>query len=468
MVAIAAPLWYTGSNNERDRPLTRRQVKKSILKIIAFVGIFILLFAAMTAVFSNHPDFRIVQSIRAFYDEPADSLQGVYIGTSTCYAFWNALVAWKNYGLTVFPYTCAGMPLYATEYVIREVRKTQPDALFIVNINSVVYDAMDITHVHHVLSYMPESEIKAELRDRLCELLDLSWSERLELYVPWIRMRQYWTEYLDEGIIPRVDGLKGASHYDNYLSKSIDLSRRYKKTQKRTPLTDRQVACIEQLLDYCDAEGIRILFVAVPRDEKRADLLGHINTACDLIREHGHEVLYLSDQVAAIPLDLSQDYYGPTHTNIHGAIKFTDYLSEYLIRNYGLEDRRGDPAYASWDAGLARYMEIIAPYVLDIELETGNRDYALAAPRGVAVAPTGAGRAEITWKPVKGAEVYCVYRKAGAKGAWERVAASEACALVDDGLEGGVTYRYTVVPARRSGPDLLYGNFSTFGQSITL
>ena len=122
--------------------MTRRQVKRSILKIVAFIGIFIILYAAMTAVFSNHPDFRIAQSIRAFYDEPADSLQGVYIGTSTCYAFWNALMAWKNHGLTVFPYTCAGMPLYATEYVIREVRKTQPDALFIVNINSVVYDAM--------------------------------------------------------------------------------------------------------------------------------------------------------------------------------------------------------------------------------------------------------------------------------------------------------------------------------------
>ncbi len=443
-------------------------MKKSILKIVAFIGIFIILYAAMTAVFSNHPDFRIAQSIRAFYDEPAGSLQGVYIGTSTCYAFWNALMAWKNHGLTVFPYTCAGMPLYAIEYVIREARKTQPDALYIVSINSVVFDAMDISHVHHVLSYMPDSELKRKLRDHLCDLLGLGWSERLELYLPWIRMRQYWTEYLDEGIIPRVDGMKAASHYDNFLSRSLNLTRRYRTTEKRTPITDNQRACLEHLMDYCDAEGVRVLFVAVPRDEKTANLLGRINTACDLIRERGHDVLYLNDQVGAIPLDLSQDFYDPTHTNIHGAIKFTDYLSKYLIETYGLEDRRGDPAYASWDSGLARYMEIIAPYVLDFEPEAGSRDFSLAEPRGVKVSPAGDARAEIAWRPVKGAEVYCVYRKEGAKGVWERVAATEDCAFADGGLRGGVEYRYTVVPARRSGEDLLYGNFSTFGQSITL
>ena len=443
-------------------------MKKSILKIIAFIGIFLILYAAMTAVFSNHPDFRIAQSIRAFYDEPEGSLQAVYIGTSTCYAFWNALVAWKNYGVTVFPYTCASMPIYAIEYVIREARKTQPDALFIVNINTVAYDFMDISYIHHVLNYMPESELKKELRDHLCDLMGLSRYERLELYLPWIRMRQYWTEYLDEGIIPRPDGLKGASHYENFLSKSLDLSRRYKKSQSRTPISDRQTECLEHLMDYCDAEGVKVLFVAVPRNEKTASLLGRINTACDLIRARGYDVLYLLDQVKAIPLDLSQDFYDPTHTNIHGAVKFTNYLSAYLVEHYGLEDKRGDPAYESWDRGLARYTEIVAPYVLDFELDAGCRDFALAEPRGAKAAPAGADGAEITWKPVKGAEVYCVYRKTGAKGTWERVAALEDCAFKDSGLKGGVEYRYTVVPARRSGENLLYGNFSTFGLSVTL
>jgi hypothetical protein len=445
-----------------------KKKKTIVLRVAAFWALFALLLYPVTRVFAHYPDYRSYQTIGGFYEEADDSLDAVYLGSSNCYAFWNALIAWKNHGLTVFPYTCAGMPLYAIEYVIREARKTQPDALYIVNINSVVFDAMDISHVHHVLSYMPDSELKRELRDHLCDLLGLGWSERLELYLPWIRMRQYWTEYLDEGIIPRVDGMKAASHYDNFLSRSLNLTRRYRTTEKRTPITDNQRACLEHLMDYCDAEGVRVLFVAVPRDEKTANLLGRINTACDLIRERGHDVLYLTDQADAVHLDLSQDFYEIKHTNIHGAIKFTNYLSEYLIEAYGLEDRRGDPAYASWDSGLARYLKIIAPYVLDFELDVGNRDFTLKAPRGVEVAPAGDARAEIAWRPVKGAEVYCVYRKEGATGVWERVAVSEDCAYVDGGLSGGVEYRYTVVPARRSGEDLLYGNFSTFGRSITL
>jgi hypothetical protein len=221
-------------------------------------------------------------------------------------------------------------------------------------------------------------------------------------------------------------------------------------------------------MDFCEAEGIQVLFVVVPRGERTLDALGRINTACDVIRERGHKLLYLTDQVDAMHIDLGRDFYDLKHTNVHGSIKFTNYLSQYLVSEFGLEDRRGDPAYESWAEGWARYWPIIAPYVLDFEPEAGSRDFSLAEPRGVKVSPAGDGRAEIAWRPVKGAEVYCVYRKEGTKGVWERVAATEDCAFTDGGLRGGVEYRYTVVPARRSGEDLLYGNFSTFGQSITL
>lgn len=451
----------------RDRSLTRQRAKRGIIRVIAFIGIFILLYCGMTAVFNNHPDFRILQSVGGFYEEPAGSLHGVYIGSSNVYAFWNALVAWKNYGLAIYPYTCPSMPFYATEYIMRDVRKTQPDAMFIVNVNHLDFDDMGIAYIHHILSYMPESENKAALRDHLCDLLGLSWSERLEFYFPWVRMRQYWTEYLDEGILPRLDGLKGASHYDNFLSGVFSIQRRYRKTEKRAPLSDNQRECIEHLLDYCDAEEVRVVFVCVPRGERTAESLGRINTACDIIRQRGHSVLYLTDQVDAVNLDLTQDFYEIKHTNIHGAIKFTDFLSEYLIDAYGLEDKRSDAGYESWNEGWERYREIIAPWVLDFEMEVGQRDYALAIPRGVKVSAGEDGAVKLRWNPVDGADAYCVYLKAGKDAAWQKVSMSEECAYEDAATDLSADCRYTVVPVRRSGGKLLYGNFTVSGMSVS-
>ena len=46
-----------------------------------------------------------------------------------------------------------------------------------------------------------------------------------------------------------------------------------------------------------------------------------------------------------------------------GAEKITAYLGEYVLKNYGLEDHRGDPAYRSWNEMVAKYEQ----EVIDME-----------------------------------------------------------------------------------------------------
>lgn len=446
--------------------LARQHVKRVIIKTIAFIGIFLILYSGMATVFSNNPDFRIYQSIHAFYEEPANALQGVYIGSSNCYAFWNALVAWEKYGLAIFPYSSPSMPFYATEYIIREVQKTQPDAVFIINVNHLDFDDMSASHIHHLINYMPDSELKREMRDHLCDLLGLSRWDRLEFNMPWMRMRQSWWLYLEEGLAPKLDGLKAACYYENYLSRVYDMTHRYKHTDRREPLSENQQACLEQLLDFCEAEDIKVTFVSVPRGERTTESLARINTACDTIRQRGFPLLYLTDEVDAVHLDLRQDFYEAKHTNIHGSIKFTDYISKYLIETYGLDDRRGDPTYQSWDEGWARYDAILKPFVLDFETWADRRDYSLSEPRGVKHLTQPDGRVDLTWNPVKGAEGYSVYYKAGERGIWQELTSTEACVCEGIPAEAGITYYYSIVPVREVDGKRLYGNFSVSGHRV--
>ena len=94
--------------------------KRYSLRVVLFITIFLILFITLLWLFSNHPDHRIYQMIGGFYEEPEDSLDGVYIGSSNCYAFWNHLVAWENYGIAVYPYASGSQPFYAAEYLIRD------------------------------------------------------------------------------------------------------------------------------------------------------------------------------------------------------------------------------------------------------------------------------------------------------------------------------------------------------------
>ena len=437
-------------------------------RVLLFVLIFLVLMGAMAWAFSCHPDHRIYQSIGCFYDEPEDSMQAIYIGSSNCYAFWNPLVAWNNHGLAVYSDSVGSLPFYATEYLIKDLRQTQPDALFIVNINSVEQNDLNSAAIHAVLNYMPDSENKEALMNYLADLIGYSQMDRLQFTHPWMKLREFWPYFVINGIKPEPDGLKGSANYDSYFETYCDVTDAYVHSQHRTELLPEMTACVEHLLDYCDAEDINILFVSVPRAEISEETLGRINSVADMIEDRGYPMLRLTDLNERIGLDLTQDFYNNRHTNVHGSIKYTNYLSDYLVERYGFEDLRGAAGYESWEAGWEGYAEVLGAHILDFELDAAHRNYALAAPETLH-ARAGEAGATIEWTKVPGADGYAVFRKEGPEGAWQAQSTlGDVDRYLDADVKAGGTYVYTVVPITISGGETFYGNFSYEGAGVEL
>ena len=442
-----------------------KETKTALFRAAVFWALFALALYPVTRVFSHHPDYRSYHILGGFYAQEAGSLDAVYLGSSNCYAFWNALTAWHNCGLVVYPYATPEQPFYAVEYLIREVRKTQPNARFIVSVNAVEADDLTPGGAHYLLNYMPESAEKRALTDRLCDLMGYGWLDRLEFRFPWLRLRELWYDRLTNGPVPGLDGLNGASTYADYLSGVEDISGDYLETESHSALPDALVETVDSLLDYCGREDVEVLFVSVPRAEEHYRAVGRINAVCAMLRDRGCEVLDLSDQAAALGLDMTQDFYNEKHTNIHGSIKFTHALCERLAERYGMSDRRGDATYADWEAAWDRYAEVITPWVLDIELDVPHRDWALPSPRGLE-AVAGEGVARIRWTASRGAEGYSVYRKAGEDGAWICVGDTAETRFEDPEGPAAGECRYTVVPWRRVAGETLYGDFLYGGVAL--
>lgn len=439
---------------------------KNHIKATVFILLFSISLSFVARVLTISASNMEYQWMAGIYEEPENSLDAVYLGSSNCYAFWNPNLAWEEYGITVYPYACSSQPLIVAEYLIKEARKTQPDAVYIVNINTLGDGSVNDTVMHRLLDFMPLSQNKLDLTDYLCDLADLSFSDRLEYYIPLIRYHEKWAELTADNFSTEIYDLKGGNTYSWYLGDVKDVSKEYKTSDESYEISDALEDSINSLLDYCDEEDVKIVFVTVPRAEAKLETVQKFNTVNKLITDRGYPIVDLMDCPDAANIDPATDYYNNTHTNVHGSLKLTHYISEYLVENYGFEDKRQDEAYSSWNESYEKYADIIAPYVLDIELDPTHRDFELFAPNNLEV--TADSKAvTISWDSVQNADGYTVYKQLGS-GAWSAIKDITDTSYFDTDVKAETVYSYTVVPYKTVDGKKMYGNYLYNGLEVCL
>lgn len=427
--------------------------------------LFVLCFRPVARLFSQPEDRRNYQWVGGFYAEPEGSLDAVYIGSSNCYAFWNPLLAWESHGIAVYPYASNDQPFAVTAHLITEVRKTQPNALILVNLNSLRDTVINVNNMHYLLDNMPFSWNKLALTRHLCQEEGLSLGESMEFYLPIIRYHERWSELKQKDFDFTFNGLKGASNYSTHMQNSQDVTELYKfGTAPKTP-EPAVVQMVDELLDYCDENQVNILFVTVPRAERDYDTVDEFLYLNQRIAERGYPVLDLMDKLQETGIEPAKDYYNDHHTNIHGSIKFTRYLADYLVANYGFGNKRGDARYESWEAGRKKYSGYMDGYVLDLEYDGSSRNYALEEPAALK-AKKQEGTVVLTWQGVEGADGYAVYKKTGS-GRWKRAGETMEAAWIDEApaKESTITYRVVPMDTGDSG-EIAYGKFAYKGISV--
>ncbi|MBQ8504479.1 MAG: hypothetical protein IJ491_09440 [Clostridia bacterium] len=333
---------------------------KRIFKGIAFVLIFAVSFFGVQGVLAGDADTRDYKRINGFFEEKEGSLDAVFLGSSATYSFWSAPMAWAEYGISVYPFSNSAQPLFAAEFMIEDARKTQPDALFIINITHLLrqYD----TYLHKLLNNYPLTLNKLRMTDYLCDVAGISFSQRMEYYLPIIRYHDRWNELSLGDFYEPEDEYKTGNSYNSFLTGKADVDELNTNFSSYEELGQENEQSFIRLMDYCERENVKVLFVVVPQgaDDERA---GKQNTMIKMLEERNFDVLDLRRHIEEIGLDGKTDYYNARHTNLHGSIKFTDYLSRYLIENYGFEDKRGNDTYSDWDEASEKYYSLISGYI---------------------------------------------------------------------------------------------------------
>lgn len=322
---------------------------------VCFFLILALLIHGLTFITRNKNEADLVHP---FYDEPKNSLDVVFVGSSHVMCGIYPMELYREYGIAAYDYTSSALVLPQAYYQVVEALKRQTPKVLVLDISGVAYGNTKIgspEYVHVQLDNMRWSVNKIEAINDLIE----DPGDRLEYYFPLLKFHTRWKELAPEDFKRITGSSKGANVSENVLEGALLYG--IEPRDHTAPISEYPEEYLRKILDYCRDLGVPVLLLNLPFIANETSQ-GKYNAVYGIAEEYGVAYLNLMHHADDIGFDFGADLRDTSHCNRSGAEKVTSYVGRYLKENYDLPDRRDDPAYAPvWDAAYERYAAENAP-----------------------------------------------------------------------------------------------------------
>lgn len=325
---------------------------KRLLGAVCFLLILALLVNGLTFITRNKNEADLVCP---YYDEPNNSLDVVFVGSSHVMCGIYPLELYHEYGIAAYDYTSSALVLPQAYYQAVEALKTQTPKVLVLDISGVAYNDTKVgslEYVHVQLDNMKWSLNKIAAINDLIE----DPGARLEYYFPLLKFHTRWKD-LNPADYKKITGdSKGARVSDTVLEGAVP--QEIMPKDYVVPMSEYPEVYLRKILDYCRDRGVQVLLLNLPFIAAETSQ-GKYNAVYEIAEEYGLPYLNLMHHLDDIGFDYSTDLRDTSHCNRSGAEKVTSYVGGYLKENYDLPDRREDAAYASdWDVAYERYASI--------------------------------------------------------------------------------------------------------------
>jgi hypothetical protein len=344
----------------------------ALIRIACFWALIVVLIAAMNNVIGIGDDaYDNRGRIASFYRQPENTIDVVFIGASSMYRGWSSMVAWREYGITSYAYATSAQPTAAYQFIIKDIKKTQTPKVFVLDLRSYRSNPEPTDNyisgaIRKVTDNMPFSWNRINAIDYMLDSIGIKTDNRnFDYYFSFMLYHNRWTRgkkalNIGSDKYNKTQGTRvGKEIFDVY---DFPVEKLSKPTDKTAPLPESIEKNLDDLLAYLKESDTEATFLLLPclASEHDRELFNTVEATLD---KNGFPYLDLLDSAAEMGLDYKTDFYDKKHLNVYGMDKSTRFLSEYLIGKYGLEDHRGDPKYAVWDAAYDEYVSQMKNYI---------------------------------------------------------------------------------------------------------
>ena len=314
---------------------------KKIIKLILFVIVFLCIYNVVFKVLWTMPN-----SITSFYEEPKDSLEVIYVGSSNAYAHYNTVLAYKEYGFTTGMLSSDAQPPSGIVYLIKEGEKYQNPEVYVIDMAGFIQDVKLYSEgdVRKVTDTMKFSMNRFDAINNMLDYTDIDKSSYIEYYFSFLTYHSSW-KVINKSRYYNEDLYKGFLMKADTIIANPSEKQKWDYTYKDA--SEENTKIFKDLISFIKDNKLNVVFVISPRAFSN-EQMEELNTFTKIADEEGVKLInYNFDDDLSI--DFGTDYYNPFHLNTCGSAKMTRHLSDYLVNNYELKDYRNEEEFKSWD-----------------------------------------------------------------------------------------------------------------------
>ena len=133
---------------------------------------------------------------------------------------------------------------------------------------------------------------------------------------------------------------------------------------------------INELIEFCNTLDIPTMFMSVPaaitftKPYITVGLRNRYNPFFSFLKKSRINFIHGNQYRTVRDLKLKGgDSFDEDHLNFWGSQKFTSYVSDILVKNFDLKDKRNNPKYAFWNDAAKEYVkDVKEAFDVDISL----------------------------------------------------------------------------------------------------
>lgn len=329
-----------------------------MLRCIAFVLVFSMFFSHTTNLLIRHDDEA--NEIHAFYGEPEDSLDVLFIGSSPLLRGVSPMLMWKEYGFTGYVRASAlQAPAVSYGLLAESLQKQSPKVVVLLCDNIFLeYDYAEREgDLRRGLDGMKMSMHKLEIIREVTEADEHQ--SALSYAFPLMRYHDRWKEIdlAEDKPEPLLEhSFRKGNVFLGYAAGLEYPEGFMEPTGEPAPAFDADAkAYIEKSIALCREKGIPVVLLHLPKLSWSYEESAAVEA---FAVDNGAVYLDLDQENirAQVGTDPQTDYFDQGHMNISGSIKVSRWLGSWLDAHYDLPDHRDDSVYAEeWNADWAAY-----------------------------------------------------------------------------------------------------------------